>query len=105
MEEAVGPAAKGLALVGRGLRFLLGRHLAVVEHLDDLRPGLRVPPHVGEGGEAFEVQLSLLLLGRVAFHAELLQHGSDRGVVFRRQPGERVRPGGSAGTDEAEKEQ
>ena len=76
------PAAKLRSLLpadGCGLSF--GRHLAAVQRLGDLLPDLGIAPEVGHRLIRLEVEVSLVLLRRVAAQAELLDDGLNLAVV------------------------
>ena len=66
----------GLLRAGE-LRLVLGRHLTEFELLLNLLPDLRVALHGVEGLKALEVEVALVVLGRVALEAELVQQGAD----------------------------
>ena len=105
VEIPLDPASQLLALLDGRLLRVLRRHLAVIEHLDDLEPSARPASDVIELREAFEIEFTLLLRRRVTVQTKLLHQRSSRRDVFARKCGEGVRLRLSSETDRRRTEQ
>ena len=71
IERAAHPAEELFLLRLAGLFLFLRRHLAVEDLVDDVFPDIRFVGDV----RGLEIEFALLLLGRVAVEAILVQHG------------------------------
>jgi hypothetical protein len=58
------------------------RHLAIVEHLGDLLPRLRIAPHFGERCKTLKVKFAFRLVGRMAVQTELFEDRMDLLAVW-----------------------
>ena len=73
-QRCLDPLEQVLSFAGRRLRLVLGRHFPERHLINHVLPCFRMFEQLGERGEAFEVEVALLLLGRMAAEAILLQH-------------------------------